>query len=77
MLIIIIIFIRLKFLFDFDCCDSQWSRKSDFNFKFESIMMTLIDSAVVENLANIYINCCFTSISVINLSTVDFRDIHS
>ena len=77
MLIIVIIFIELKFLSDFDCCDFRCSRKSEFDSEFEFIMMTSIDSAVVDDLANICINCFFTSISVINLSAVDFCDIHS
>ena len=76
MLIIVIISIKLKFLLDFDYCDFRCSRKSEFNFEFEFIMMISIDSTIVDNLINIYINCYFISISIINLSTVDFCDIH-
>ena len=74
---IVIIFIELKFLFDFDCCDFRCSRKFEFNFKFESIMITLIDSTVVDDLTNIHIHCYFILISIINLSVVNFCDIHS
>ena len=76
MLIIVIISIELKFLFDFNCCDFRCSCKFEFDFKFEFIMMILIDLTVVDDLINIYINCYFISISVINLSIVDFCDIH-
>ena len=77
MLIIVIISIKLKFLFDFNCCDFRCSRKSEFDFKFKFIMMTSIDSTVVNDLTNICINCYFILISIINLSVVDFYDIHS
>ena len=76
MLIIVTISIKLKFLFDFDCCDFRYSRKSEFNSEFEFIIMILIDLTIVDDLVNIYINCYFTLISIINLSTVDFCDIH-
>ena len=77
MLIIIIISIELKFLFKFDCCNFRCSRKSEFNFEFKFIIMISIDSTIVDDLVNIYINYYFTSISIINLSVVNFYNIHS
>ena len=76
MLIVVIISIKLKFLSDFKYCNFRYSRKFEFNFEFEFIMITSIDLTIVDNLINICITYYFILISVINLLTVDFYNIH-